>query len=387
MCPQRGCTSPPMALKALQVYAHRPRADGASTWMGRLYLAKARQERPRDEKAGAHLFGQLCRDVGARDARRLDAHQVGAFETHSNAQMLQHLDHGADIFDIGYILDEAFIPGEQRRGDDGQSRVFSRHKWPLGLREDASPRSRSAYNYLRYLKPIGSTACKSILLYAWHACPTYIMGRIAIRHYMTGLATVDPICYPMLQSRTPQAGPGHLEAYTRACKRLPGGCKLGMIAVLSHHLYRPLTSSLSARHINLGGAFGGVGQDDDLVSTHLGQATADGQALGAFAPVGYSSLRVRATPRAGRDAAEWPIAPEDRGQREMISASIIHEPIACDNNYIDRRRYRGLGFPLFCPKVLELILGHRAASPPLASHLLTCLAYKTLARAQCLARH
>jgi len=44
-------------LKALQVHAHRAGANGAATGMRRARLAKARQEWPNNQKAGAKTSG------------------------------------------------------------------------------------------------------------------------------------------------------------------------------------------------------------------------------------------------------------------------------------------------------------------------------------------
>jgi hypothetical protein len=48
-------------LKALQVYTHWARADGAAPWVRRLGLAKASQQWPYDQKTGAHFGSQIQR--------------------------------------------------------------------------------------------------------------------------------------------------------------------------------------------------------------------------------------------------------------------------------------------------------------------------------------
>jgi len=111
-------------LKTLEVYADWSCANGAAPRVWRSSVAKARQERAHNEKARAHLLSKITRQHRAGDAGGFDPQGIRTLEACRNTQSVQYLHQRADILDVGDVLQQDLISGQQAGCDDWKGSVL-----------------------------------------------------------------------------------------------------------------------------------------------------------------------------------------------------------------------------------------------------------------------
>ena len=108
----------------LEVLVDGAGAEVAAAGHGHLCLAEPGQQRTEEVIAGAHLAGQVIRDVGAGQVGGVDLVGVLVQHPHLRAQHAQDLQAHRHIADVRQILDDADVCCQDRSGQDAHSRIL-----------------------------------------------------------------------------------------------------------------------------------------------------------------------------------------------------------------------------------------------------------------------
>ena len=116
-----------VAVAVLDVRAHRAHrvdvqvdraaTDPVAARVADDHAAEARQQRPEQDEAGAHLGRGLERHEEPLDVARGDLVGVRRGMVDDDADVAQRLDHDAHVLDLGHVREAAALAGQRRRGE------------------------------------------------------------------------------------------------------------------------------------------------------------------------------------------------------------------------------------------------------------------------------
>src|SRR3990170_188183 len=112
------------AAEALDVGVERPHADDVAARRAAGRLAEATEERPHHEEARPLIDDEIVRRVEALDAGGAHAPEAGALVAHLGAERGEDARHRAHVLDVGDVLQDALLGGEQAGGEGIVSRVL-----------------------------------------------------------------------------------------------------------------------------------------------------------------------------------------------------------------------------------------------------------------------
>ena len=110
--------------EGLEVLVDGAGAKVAAAGHGHLRLAEAGEQRTQEIIAGAHLAGQIVRHIGAADVGGVDLVGVPVQHLDLGTQDAQDLQADGHIADVGQVLDDTDVPGQNGGRQDAHSRIF-----------------------------------------------------------------------------------------------------------------------------------------------------------------------------------------------------------------------------------------------------------------------
>jgi len=123
----------PHGHEASDVHVHRPHTYGAAAGVRGPGLARAAEQGPNGKERGPHA---LHKGLGRRnvvDLGCLDSDGSVAGVVYPGSDRSEEFHHRSDVFDVGYVMDGAWLSGEQAGGHDRKGRVLG----PIYLHDPA----------------------------------------------------------------------------------------------------------------------------------------------------------------------------------------------------------------------------------------------------------
>ena len=109
----------------VDVEVDRPPADPIAAGVADDDPPEARQERPEQDEAGAHLGRRLERHEEPVHVARGDLVDVRRGMVDDDAQVAQRLGHDAHVLDLGHVGEPAALAGQGRRGQQLERGVLA----------------------------------------------------------------------------------------------------------------------------------------------------------------------------------------------------------------------------------------------------------------------
>ena len=109
----------------MSVPRSRPAADAVAAGVAHDHPPEARQERPQQDEAGAHLGRGLERHEKPLHIARGDLVGVRRGVVDDHSQVSQHAGHDAHVLDLGHVGEAAPLTGQSRSGEQFQRGVLA----------------------------------------------------------------------------------------------------------------------------------------------------------------------------------------------------------------------------------------------------------------------
>ena len=109
----------------VDVQVDRAAADPVAARVAHDHAAEARQQRPEQDEAGAHLGRGLERHEEPLDVARGDLVRVRRRVIDDDAEVAQHADHDAHVLDLRHVREPAALAGQRGRGEHLERRVLA----------------------------------------------------------------------------------------------------------------------------------------------------------------------------------------------------------------------------------------------------------------------
>ena len=128
------------SLQAEHVRIDAPAADLIAAGVADARLALAGEQRTHEDQATAHALEQRGVRRGRGDPARAQRHRVGIVAVDLHAEPLHQRQHGADVGDVGKVVETNRLVGEQRGGDQRKGGVL------VAARRDRAPERHAAFD-------------------------------------------------------------------------------------------------------------------------------------------------------------------------------------------------------------------------------------------------
>jgi hypothetical protein len=113
------------SLETFHVQINGPGADIASAGQGDSGMAEPGKDGAGHAERSPHLLYQIVRSLGALEIGGVYLDYVTVGKLCPHPELLEHLDHGEDIADVGDVREDGGPLGEKRSRHDGQRTVLT----------------------------------------------------------------------------------------------------------------------------------------------------------------------------------------------------------------------------------------------------------------------